>query len=184
MEGIPPRHPSCAVHPDRRSDLHWSVVWIALGMAIFHGGWTMDRLEQLNINPYTAPGLVPAALGIGIALLGLALLARSLRARRSTTNATTTNATADDPGADFSLSRLLIALALCLTYGAALVGRGMPFWLATFLFVFVSIAVLQWAERGARNERLRGLVVAAACAAATAIAVTIVFQELFLVRLP
>lgn len=148
-------------------------------MAIFHGGWTMDRLEQLNINPYTAPGLVPAALGIGIALLGLALLWRSLRTQRSIAN----DATAE-PGADFSLRRLLVALALCLTYGAVLVGRGMPFWLATFLFVFVSIAVLQWAERGARNERLRGLVVAAACGAATAIAVTIVFQKLFLVRLP
>lgn len=138
----------------------------------------MDRLEKLNINPYTAPGLVPAALGAGIALLGLVLLLRSVRG---------THAPVDHarPGGDeFSVGRFFIALALCLAYGAGLVGRGVPFWLATFMFVFVSIAVLQWSERHERNERVRGLLVAAACGAGTAIAVTLVFQELFLVRLP
>ena len=41
----------------------------------------MDRLEQQHINPYTAPGLVPAALGIGIFVLGAILLVRSVRRR-------------------------------------------------------------------------------------------------------
>lgn len=161
-----------------RIDLYWSIAWIAIGAAIFHGGFTMDRLETLNINPYTAPGLVPAALGIGIVLLGLLLLVRSLRDAPAGAHA------ADAPAESFSAGRFSIALALCLTYGAGLVGRGAPFWLATFLFVFVSIAVLQWAERRANNQRARGLLVAAACGAGTALAVTLVFQELFLVRLP
>jgi hypothetical protein len=59
-----------------------------------------------------------------------------------------------------------------------------PFWLATALFVFVAIAALRWGERRARGELGRGLLVAALCAAGTAASVTLVFQELFLVRLP
>ncbi len=169
-----------------RSDQYWSLAWITIGAAIFYGGWSMDRLEKLNINPYTAPGLVPAALGIGIALLGLVLLLRSLRVVPGASNFT-----AGDPGTPtlsasdaFSLRRFFIALALCLAYGAGLVGRGVPFWLATFLFVSIAIAVLQWPERRVRDERGRGLLIAAACGAGTALAVTLVFQEVFLVRLP
>jgi putative tricarboxylic transport membrane protein len=80
--------------------------------------------------------------------------------------------------------RLFLALGLCLAYAAGLVGRGPPFWLATFLFVFVAIVALQWGERRARGEVGKGILAAALCAAGTAAAVTLVFQELFLVRLP
>ena len=161
--------------PSARADLAWSLAWIAVGMAIFYGGFAMDRLERQNINPYTAPGLVPAALGIGIALLGALLLIRSIRRGDA---ATCGRAAPPDYG------RLAMALVLCLGYAAGLVGRGLPFWAATSAFVFVSIAALQWRERGAHGGRLRGLLVAAACAAGTAAGVTFVFQEIFLVRLP
>jgi hypothetical protein len=167
---------------DRRADLVWSLLWVVIGAAIFYGGWTMDRLEKLNINPYTAPGLVPAALGVGIALLGVLLLVRSVRDAH-----TSSSASSDGPApaeANYSARRLILSLILCLSYGAGLVGRGMPFWLATFLFVLVTIVVLQWRERRERGGVLRGLLIAAACAAGTAIGVTLVFQELFLVRLP
>ena len=42
--------------PSPRADLVSGLGWIALGGAIVYGSWTMDRLENLNINPYTAPG--------------------------------------------------------------------------------------------------------------------------------
>jgi uncharacterized membrane protein YgdD (TMEM256/DUF423 family) len=47
-------------NPSPRADLFWALAWIVVGAAIFTGGFTMDRLERQNINPYTAPGLVPA----------------------------------------------------------------------------------------------------------------------------
>jgi hypothetical protein len=166
--------------PAARAELVWAIVWIVIGAAIFYGGWSMDRLEKLNINPYTAPGLVPALLGIGIALLGVVLLMRASRTPSAASAATHDSAV---PTAA-SRWRLAIALALCLAYGAGLVGRGVPFWLATFAFVLVAIAAFQWPERVARKEIARGLAVAALCAAGTAIGVTMVFQELFLVRLP
>ena len=65
--------------PTPRADLFWALAWIAVGAAMFAGGFTMDRLERQHINPYTAPGLVPALLGIGIAVLGAILLVRSVR---------------------------------------------------------------------------------------------------------
>jgi hypothetical protein len=162
--------------PSPRADLVWSLVWIAVGAAIFYGGFAMDRLERQHINPYTAPGLVPALLGTAIVLMGVILLARSVQAG---------GLSVASPGVGHThFPRLFLALALCLAYGGGLVGRGLPFWLATFLFVFVAIVALQWGERRARGELARGLLVAALCAAGTAASVTLVFQELFLVRLP
>ena len=105
---------------------------------------------------------------------GLLLLVRSIRARAQGKQ--------EERASDWG--RLALALALCLGYGAGLVGRGLPFWAATLAFVFVSIAVLQWPERRARQQVGRGLLVAAACAAGTSLGVTLVFQEVFLVRLP
>jgi hypothetical protein len=168
-------------NPSPRADLVWSLVWIAVGAAIFTGGFAMERLERQHINPYTAPGLVPALLGIGIAILGAILLARSVR--RAGAGATA------DGGAPADRGRLAAALGLCIAYGGGLVGRTflgvhVPFWLATALFVFVSILAFEWRDRRARGELGRGMAVAAACAIGTAAGVTLVFQELFLVRLP
>jgi hypothetical protein len=80
--------------------------------------------------------------------------------------------------------RIATVLALCIGFAAGLVGRGLAFWLATAVFVTVSIAVLQFAERSARNQRLRGLAFALAVGLGTGLVVTFVFQELFLVHLP
>ncbi len=161
--------------PSATADLVWSLVWIAGGAALFAGGYGMDRLETQHINPYTAPGLVPAALGAGIFVLGAFLLARSIRSRAGA-------AVAASGGA--SVRRFLLAAALCVAYAAGLVGRGPPFWLATAVFVFVAILAFRWAELTAGGRLAKGAAVAAACAIGTAASVTLVFQELFLVRLP
>lgn len=168
-------------NPSPRADLFWALAWIVVGAAIFTGGFTMDRLERQNINPYTAPGLVPAMLGIGIAVLGVILLARSVRRGGL--------AAAEDGRTPADRGRLAVALGLSILYAGGLVGRTLigvhvPFWLATALFVFVSIVAFEWRDRRARGELGRGVAVAAACAVGTAAGVTAVFQEVFLVRLP
>jgi putative tricarboxylic transport membrane protein len=170
-----------ADRPSPRADLVWSLAWIAVGVAMFTGGFTMDRLERQHINPYTAPGLVPALLGIGILALGSFLLTRSVR-RGGFANT-------DGGGASLNGRRLGLALGLCLLYAGGLVGRTwlgvhIPFWLATALFVFAAILAFEWPDRKARGRIGRGIAVAAACAIGTAAGVTFVFQEVFLVRLP
>ncbi len=154
----------------------WSIGWIVAGAAVVYGAWTMDRLENMHINPYTAPGLVPGVLGLGLIVLGAFLMLRAVRA----------GGLQNSEGAHSTLAagRLAAAVILCLGYAAGLVGRGLPFWLSTFVFVTATIMVFQWPERRARGTIARGAVLAAVCGAGTAAAVTIVFQEIFLVRLP
>jgi hypothetical protein len=58
----------------------------------------------------------------------------------------------------------------------------MPFWLATFLFVTLFVAAFEWPQsEGRRGWRLA---IAVVYGAAISLAVTWVFQEIFLVRLP
>ena len=63
-------------------------------------------------------------------------------------------------------------------------GRGPPFWLAAFTFVFLSILLFEWPERRREGTLARGAAQAFAIAAVGSAAVTFVFQEVFLVRLP
>jgi hypothetical protein len=163
-----------------RSDLRQALGWVALGIATIVGSLRMDRLEKQDINPYTVPGLLPGCLGAAIVLFGLLLAYRSWRRLA---------ALQDVPGAHdgndrAEFRRIATVLALCVGFAGGLVGRGLAFWLATAVFVTVSIAVLQFAERSARNQRLRGLAFALTVGLGTGLIVTFVFQELFLVHLP
>ena len=60
----------------------------------------------------------------------------------------------------------------------------MPFPVAATVFLFLQIAVLQYPERKAKNEIGLGLLAAAAVAAGAAVTISLLFQYVFLVRLP
>jgi putative tricarboxylic transport membrane protein len=123
-------------------------------------------------------------IGLVLLLLGLLLLVRSLRERRQA------NA-ARDPALDPSvepagaarpagtLRRALGSVALCLVYALGLLGR-LPFEWATGLFVF-GFVVAFGLERARPWRSLAGAATMAVC---TAVAVTLLFERLFLVRLP
>jgi len=82
--------------------------------------------------------------------------------------------------------QILLVLALCLIFGVLLVGHSLPFWLAAAIFVSVAIVALQSRQRQATGQKLslRGIATAAAIGLGAGIVITIVFQEIFLVRLP
>jgi len=164
-----------------RADFVASLVWIAFGVAIVAGSLAMDRLERFGATFYTAPGPVPGILGALVALLGLLLLMRSVR-RRAAATPPTLQSTASDGHA--SLVRAGTGIVLTLVYTIALVGRGLPFWLVTAAFVFTFLLVFDLPERRARGETARGLVLAALVAVATSAAVTLLFERVFLVRMP
>jgi hypothetical protein len=77
-------------------------------------------------------------------------------------------------------------LGLCLAFGVVLVGHGLPFWLAAAIFVTAAILSLQYQQRKSTGQELtvRRFVTAAAIGLGAGITITIVFQEIFLVRLP
>lgn len=164
-----------------RADFVAAFAWIAFGLAIVGGSLAMDRLERFGAKVYMAPGLVPGILGALIALLGLVLLARSLRRGAAASLAQPWIAPA---GSSATFARAGIAIALTLAYTLVLVGRGLPFWLATAAFVFVFLLVFDLPARRARGRAMRGLALAAIVAVATSAAVTLLFERVFLVRMP
>jgi putative tricarboxylic transport membrane protein len=129
----------------------------------------------------TAPGLTPGLLGLVVVLLAVALLARSLRAGGWRLSRGESGAEPAQRRA--AVRRVGLALLLTVGYAGGLVGR-IPFWLATVLFVFLFVVAFEWRADATAAQRLRGLAVAALLAAATALCVRYLFEEIFLVRLP
>ncbi|HKH97431.1 MAG TPA: hypothetical protein VKA39_13015, partial [Beijerinckiaceae bacterium] len=64
-----------------------------------------------------------------------------------------------------------------------LIGR-MPFWLSAAIFVAAFIAAFEWRPGLDGKARVRGLAIAVVQGVATGILVTLVFERVFLVRLP
>lgn len=158
-----------------RADIVTSVVLMALGLAAIGESWRMPRFTDVGGSFWAAPGVVPGMLGAGLALMAFVLFLRSVAARRA--------GAVDEPGESGAWKRVAIAVGLCILYGMLLVGQ-LPFWLATFFFVFAFILVFELAQEQARAHWLRHVVVALVIAAITGFAVSYVFQSVFFVRLP
>ena len=177
-----------------RSDFKDAIGWTAFGIAVLVGSLRMDRLESQGINPYTVPGLLPGLLGVAMILLGATLGVRSLR--RGALHAASVSVAAGPTHG----KRIAIVLALVLAYGLVLVGHpsllvhllvpgslaGLPFWLASAIFVATTILVLRRMSADPEDRVITILTVVKAVAIAllAALAIQLVFQELFLVRLP
>jgi Tripartite tricarboxylate transporter TctB family len=160
------------------SDRWHGPLWVVLGAAIFVGSARIDRLQSQGVEWFAAPGLL---LGVLIALTGALI---TLRAKATASSSNDGDEVVLQKAAPGENRRVLITLVLCLGLAAGLVGRGLPFGLVAAMYLFAHIALLQWHERGAANQRLRGLAVAAAVAIGAGLAVPFVFEKLFLVRLP
>jgi putative tricarboxylic transport membrane protein len=164
-----------------RADFLFSLLLLALGLATIVESWRMPRFGNLGVHPMTAPGLTPGLLGLVVVLLAVALLARSLRAGGWRLSRGESGAEPAQRRA--AVRRVGLALLLTVGYAGGLVGR-IPFWLATVLFVFLFVVAFEWRADATAAQRLRGLAVAALLAAATALCVRYLFEEIFLVRLP
>ena len=141
----------------------------------------MDRLESQNINPVTVPGLLPGLLGIGMLLLGTVLALRSWQRGAA-------HRAVPPPGAleHEQHKRVWVAIALCVAYAGFLVGHGLPFWLASTIYVTAAILVFRRISLDPIERRLTLLSVlqALVIGAAASVVTWLVFERLFLVRLP
>ncbi|HEV2430108.1 MAG TPA: tripartite tricarboxylate transporter TctB family protein [Burkholderiales bacterium] len=142
--------------------------WALFGAAVLVASWRMDRLESLNINPWSAPGLMPGVLGGLMVVFGLALASRA--------------PSPAPPEAAGSWRRTALALVLCFIFAAGMLGHGLPFEVTSAAFMFVAVL----AFRGMDGEPLRWRLAAssAAIAVVAALVISHVFEDLFLVRLP
>lgn len=169
-----------------RADRWFGLGWTLLGAAIVVESWRMDRLEQQHINPWTAPGLVPGLLGVVLAVFGVILATRRTPPAPMTAEQELLGLeeAAEPPQDGAEPWRVGLALVLCLGFAAGLVGHGLPFWTAAFVYVFLAILLFEWPERRAAGTLARGAAQAAAIAAGASAVITYIFQEIFLVRLP
>ena len=164
-----------------RAELRQAIGWALLGLAVLVGSIRMDRLESQNINPYTVPGLLPGLLGIAMLFLAALLGWRAVRAG------------ALSPGAavhrriDRAIAtRIALVIGLCVAFGVGLVGHGLPFWLAAAIYVSVAILAFEQPRRAqeGRSISMRDILFALAVGLGAGAVITLVFQVLFLVRLP
>ncbi|WP_399678807.1 tripartite tricarboxylate transporter TctB family protein [Xenophilus sp.] len=164
-----------------RADFKDAIGWTALGVATLIGSITMDRLESQGINPYTVPGLLPGLLGIALILLGAAMAVRSWRR-----GALRPKAHAADPMRAQQRRRVGLTIALCTGYSVVLVGHGLPFWLASSIYVTASILLFQRLslDEAERRLGLRAWAKALAIGVGVSLVISLVFEQVFLVRLP
>lgn len=159
-----------------RTDLVTSLLLIVLGAGVLTESLRMPRYENLGVNPYTVPGIVPGVLGVVLALFGAIMLVRTLRTRGAAQ-------AAPPPSAEAHPVRLALAIAVTLGYGFVLVGW-LPFRWATFLFVTGFIVLFESRARPRRHAITRIVAFAVLEGALVALAVGFVFERIFLVRLP
>jgi putative tricarboxylic transport membrane protein len=157
-----------------RADLVTAAVLFALGVAIMAQAWSMPRFLEQSGTGLTAPGIVPGFYGAMIALLSGVLGLRAVRRGGWAVRAQRGPATGDG-------RQLLTAAVLGVAYAGVLVGR-VPFWLASAVFVFAFTTAFEWDQGPER--RARRVVEAALIGLGTGLAVTLVFEKLFLLRLP
>jgi hypothetical protein len=159
-----------------RSDLKGGAAWIGFGLLVVAESLRMDRFEKMGATVYTMPGFVPGMIGSLLALLGAILMLRGWT-RQNQTQSEDDNTAA--PVGQLINGRALLTLALTLLYAVVLIGH-VSFWLATALFV----AAFTWFFAPPEHTRLRQLVSALIAGLLTALVVTLVFEQIFLVRLP
>ena len=157
-----------------RTDRWFSVLLTAFAFAVVVESWRMPRLSELGVHPMSAPGLTPGLLGLVLLCLGIALLVRSVRSASSSVGAD-----AASPTDGSTWRRAALTVALCLGYSLGLLGH-LPFMFATGLFMFSFVAIFSFES----SRPLRTLAGALAMAVAVAVCVSLLFEHVFLVRLP
>lgn len=178
-----------AAKPD--ADLLDGLLWLSLGTAIAIVSWHMDRLQAQHINPYTVPGLVPGLVGLAMMMLGILLAIRGWRVG-GRVHLRAPHAAEVGPAAHDQLAhravrvRIGTVLALCLTFAVGLVGHGLPFWAAAAIFVTAAVLILRTAQSKVAGPVLwmRTVLIAVVIGLGAGGLITLVFQEIFLVRLP
>ena len=159
-----------------KADFYTSIILMVLGITA-----TVMALRMPVIsNRYSAPGILPMILGIIITVLSFIIFVRSLA--RSKGRIGISGSSVKNLFADIGVRRIIATTALCLAY-ALLLGK-IWFPLLTFLFVFSFIIFFEYERKEPLKPQIKKVLMAALVALITSVSITLVFEELFFVRLP
>jgi putative tricarboxylic transport membrane protein len=174
--------PGDAPPPTPRTDLYIAAGFLAFGVAIIAGSAAMPTFTSQGTPIYVAPGLVPGFHGVVITVLALLLAARSV-SRGAMGAAGSDRSLPERMAWRRSVGRIALATALTLVFAVGLIGR-VPFWLAAALFIFVFIMAFEWRAGQPRAVLARNAIWAFGIAVIAGWAVTLLFENLFLIRMP
>lgn len=163
-----------------RLDFVFSIILTAFGAAVLVESLRMTRMEGVDVNPYSLPGIVPGFLGALLALCGLILFVRSVAAGGWRLGLSR-RAFADFLGSP-ATRRMAVTLVLTLVYAIVLF-VWTPFQIGTGLFVFAFIVTTEAMALG-RRPSWRAIASALVLAVICGVAVSYIFETLFYVRLP
>ena len=158
---------------ERRADRWSGLGWIVLGTVVIVMSARMEVPTHLGATFMTGPGFVPALIGAALCVLGLVLILRASWGR--------VDAFLDAPGTA-ATGRAMLALAVMSVFALGLVGR-VPFGWAAAGFVTAFIVIFNL-PAGSPSALARLVAKAAATGAVTAVAIVVLFERIFLVRLP
>lgn len=154
------------------------VALFLLGASMLVGGLTMDRLEIRQIHPASIPGLVPMILGATMMICSTLLV---IGARQRRADAAGIRQGSRD--SDGSLKNLAFTAGYSVFYALVLVGT-LPFWIATAIYLSVFYIHFSWRPDARTPHRLKRIGLGATFGVAGALAVSTLFEQGFLVRLP
>ena len=155
-----------------RADLATGCALAVFGVAVVVMSAQMPTFADRGANPLTAPGIFPGVIGAVLAVSGTLLTFRSVRRLPRAPLR---------PGALSGIGPVVLCLAL-MTVAVALVGHvDFRIVAAGFTLAFVGL-FMDWRVPGSALPRK--LAAVAAAAAIAGVAIPMLFEDVFLVRLP
>ena len=164
-----------------KADFVMSIGLIAFGVIVLVLSIQMPRFEELDVNPYSVPGIVPGLLGIIVGFLGLVLLIRSILRGGYAVNITKDTIVAFFK--DESTRRLSITLVICLGYAFGILDR-MPYVVATILFILIFVVVFEFKRGESLKSQTKMFLIALLLAGVAGTGIWATFRYAFLVNLP
>lgn len=166
--------------PMNKADFISSIILTLFGIGVVIESLRLPRLEDLNVNAFTVPGIVPGFIGVLLTICGLAILIRSIRRGGWRLGIKAGDATSLLKSG--AVKRTALTLVVTLTYAIVLFPY-IPFWIATPIFVLTFIVTAEAMKYG-KLPSGKQLVTALILAVIAGLVIDYVFQQLFYVRLP
>lgn len=163
-----------------QADFITSLFLSFLGFAVFIISIRMPTFRNLGANPYSAPGIVPAILGVILFILGIVLLVRSVSRKGYRIKISIHGMILLLK--QKSIQRLMIALFLCIAY-VQLLGK-MNYFVLNSLYILIFILSYELDFREKMLKQKKTMIIAFSEAFLIAGLIALVFRYLFLVRLP
>ena len=163
-----------------KADFISSIILTLFGIGIVVESLRLPRLENLNVNSYTVPGIVPGFLGLFLTIAGLFIFIRSIKRGGHKVRLNKEQALSWLSSA--MVKRTAVTIAITMAY-AILLFPHVPFWIATPVFIFIFVVTTESMKYGRLPDPVR-LLTALALAVVAGLVINYVFQDLFFVRLP